>query len=136
MNPDVVPHLSTGEILEYIQKVSCKSILFRIVMIMAPIKRLLSTKNTTPSQKGYLFLQEQISVRRMPYSFTCSRFFFCLLCSVTLSANRHPSGSRPKRGNLKPLVRNRTPEKDRYLVKANWVVTSFRAPFGPAIASL
>ena len=89
---------------------------------MAPIKRLLSTKNTTPSQKGYLFLQEQISVRRMSFSFTCSRFFFCLLCSVTLSANRHPSGSRPKSGNLKPLVRNRTPEKDRYLVKANWLL--------------
>ena len=80
------------------------------------------------------FLQEQISVRRTSYSFAWFRFFFCLLCSVTLSANRHPSGSRPKRGNLKPLVRNRTPEKDRYLVKANWVVTSFRALFGPSIA--
>lgn len=46
------------------------------IQVLAPIKRLQSTKNATPSQKGYIFLHEQISVRRSSSSFTCSRNFF------------------------------------------------------------
>ena len=104
--------------------------------IMAPIKRLLSTKNTTPSQKGYLFLQEQISVRRTSYSFVCFRFFFLFAVQRHFICEQAPIRIKAKeRKSIAPGPKP-DPRKRSVPCQSQLVVTRFRAPFWPAIASL
>ncbi len=74
-------------------------------MILAPIKRPLSTKNTSPSQKSAFILQGHHPVTGSA-PFLCLRPWFQKLSVRILnwSATRHPSGSRPIKKKRGPII--------------------------------
>src|SRR5210317_283059 len=105
---------------------------------MAPIKRLLSIKNTTPSQKGHTFFAGINSVQRSSCFYLRPIFLKSCCAEPTnlLTGTHQDQGQREKTLRLRseeaikprsgttvllcsPWSENRTPEKDRYLVKAN-----------------
>jgi hypothetical protein len=105
---------------------------------MAPIKRLLSTKNTSPSEKGIPFLQGQNSVRHSSCFYLRPIFLksCCAALMHLLTGTHQDQGQREKtlrllseeaikpRGETTVLLCSPwseiwTPEKDRYLAKAN-----------------
>ena len=111
--------------------------------ILAPIKRPLSRKNTSPSQKKDLFFAgTSSSTRSVPCRCLHPGFQNLLVRILIRSATRHPSGSRPMKEKVKidgceaersslsrseatilflcgPWSVKRTPEKHRYLVMSN-----------------
>jgi len=65
--------------------------------VMAPIKRLLSTKNTTPSQKGLIFLQEQNSIRRLSCFYLRPKFLkICCADPIHLLTGTHQDQGQRK----------------------------------------
>ena len=79
-------------------------------MILAPIKRPLSTKNTSPSQKSVFILPGHHPVTGSA-PFLCLRPWFHKLSVRILnwSATRHPSGSRSMKEKFKWRLRSNHP---------------------------
>ena len=97
--------------------------------IQAPIKRRLSIKNTSPSQKYSSFLQGQYPVCEKTLLCICVLFFNNLMRILSQSATRHPSGSRPVKEiinhigfSLRPLVRLADPRKSSVPCHVQWLV--------------
>ena len=108
---------------------------------MAPIKRPLSRKNTTPSQKSTFFFAGTSSSNRIsPFSLPAPAFSKVLVRILNWSATRHPSGSRSVKEiincigfSLRPLVRLADPRKTSVPCHVQWVVTNHRVTKAPAI---
>ncbi len=113
------------------------------LVVLAPIKRPLSRKNTSPSQKMIsFFCRVSLQIGMRPFCLSAPEFSIVMVWTFRRSATRHPSGSRPSKEKIKidgceaersslsrrettilflcgPWSVKRTPEKHRYLVMSN-----------------
>ena len=86
-----------------------------MVEILAPIKRPLSRKNTSPSQKKDLFFAgTSSSTRSVPCRCLHPGFQNLLVRILIQSATRHPSGSRPVKEKVK--IDGCEAERSHYLI--------------------